>query len=115
MHYDISAVLENPTAATALATGRQQDEDDEGGDEDAEPENAEQLYILKTIQFRFFYLNHIFSANVNVAAYHDGVPHIIVESRDDLTGVGDGGVVGCHLVDNNAACHTLHPCWDPSQ
>ena len=54
MHYDISAVLENPTAATALATGRQQDEDDEGGDEDAEPENAEQLHILKTIQFRFF-------------------------------------------------------------
>ena len=36
-----SAVTEHPAAAGALPTGCQEDEEEEGGEEDAEPEDAE--------------------------------------------------------------------------
>ena len=39
---------EHPAAAGALSTGSQEGEEEKGGNENAEPENAEHLDILKT-------------------------------------------------------------------
>ena len=40
-------MTEHPAAADGLPTGCQEDEDEEGGEEDAEPEDAEQFNILE--------------------------------------------------------------------
>ena len=50
-----------PAAAATLSTGSQEDQEEEGGDEDAEPEDAEHRHILQTYVMVIVLLSEIFT------------------------------------------------------